>query len=293
MKYLNLGCGDRFHPEWENVDLYPTGPGVRVCDLRKGTPYADETFDLVYHSHVLEHLPRDAALNLLRECHRVLKRGGVIRVVVPELERIARLYLEALDRASKGEPGWDHNYEWMVMEMFDQGVRESSWGAFVEFCQQDPIPNPDFILQRWGSYGQTFLDGFRQQRPDAEAVPSESHGRAWGYMLRNPGTVLRNKIGMLLMGRANWEALRIGRYRRSGAIHLWMYDRYSLAKLLTRAGFTEPQRVGPTESRIPDWARFNLDTEADGRTYKADPCIWKRSSREGHKISNYCRERRG
>jgi predicted SAM-dependent methyltransferase len=270
MKYLNLGCGDRFHPDWENVDLYPTGPGVRVCDLRKKTPYADETFDLVYHSHVLEHFPRQAAFNLLQECHRVLRRGGVIRVVVPELERIARLYIEALDKASKGEPGWEHNYEWMVMEMYDQCVREGSWGAFVEFCQQDPIPNPDFILRRWGSYGRGFLEGFRHKQPVAKAPPSGSPGRAWRYVFRNPGAVLRNKIGRTLMGQANWEALRVGRYRRSGEIHMWMYDRYSLGKLLMRAGFTEPRRVGPTESRIPNWASFNLDTDADGQTYKAD-----------------------
>jgi predicted SAM-dependent methyltransferase len=269
MKYLNLGCGDRLHPDWENVDLYPTGPGVRVCDLRKRTPYGDETFDLVYHSHVLEHFPRQAAFGLLQECHRVLKRGGVIRVVVPELERIARLYLEALDKAAQGEPGWDHNYEWMVMEMFDQCVREGSHGAFVEYCQQDPIPNPDFILQRYGAYGNTFLEGFRRRQPAPKAVPSGSQ-KAWAYILRNPGTVALNKIARILIGQANWEAFRIGRYRRSGEIHMWMYDRYSLAKLLEKAGFANAQQVGPAESRIPDWTRFNLDTDSDGRTYKAD-----------------------
>jgi hypothetical protein len=49
-----------------------------------------------------------------------------------------------------------------------------------------------------------------------------------------------------------------------------MYDRYSLGKLLKKAGFTNPQQVGPSESRIPNWANFNLDTDANGRIYKAD-----------------------
>lgn len=270
MKYLNLGCGDRFHPDWENVDLYPHAPGVRVCDLlRTKTPYPDGIFDVVYHSHVLEHFPKQAALTFLRECHRVLRSGGVVRIAVPDLERIARLYLESLEKASSGVPGWDHNYEWMVMEMLDQCVREGPCGAFVEYFRQDPIPNWDFILQRWGTAASAFLEDFRQRNPPGQSSPSRN-GRAWGYVLRNPGTVLRNKILRLLLGRANWEALPVGRYRRSGVIHMWMYDYYSLGKLLKKAGFSHPQRVGPRESRITDWVSFNLDTDPDGQIYKAD-----------------------
>jgi predicted SAM-dependent methyltransferase len=269
MKYLNLGCGSRFHPEWENVDFYATGPNVRVHDLREKMPYADGTFDAVYHSHVLEHFPREAALLLLRECHRVLRRGGIIRVAVPDLERIARLYLEALEKVSSGVQGWDHNYEWMVIEMLDQCVREGPSSELAEYFRQDPIPNWDFILGRWGTYATTFLEDFRRRNssgPDS----SPRSGRAWGYVLRNPGTVLRNKILRMLIGQENWEALPIGRYRRSGVIHMWMYDYYSLGKLLQKAGFLRPQRVGPAESRIPDWTNFDLDTDRDGRIYKPD-----------------------
>src|ERR1700676_4603594 len=115
MKYLNVGCGYRFHLAWENVDFQPTGPSVRVCNLRKGIPYPEATFDVVYHSHVLEHFPKSMALGFLRDCHRVLKEGGVIRVVVPDLERIARLYLETLEKASRGDSGWPENYDWMVL----------------------------------------------------------------------------------------------------------------------------------------------------------------------------------
>ena len=50
MKYLNLGCDARFHPAWENVDMYPHGPGVRIHDLTKKIPYEDGTFDVVCHS---------------------------------------------------------------------------------------------------------------------------------------------------------------------------------------------------------------------------------------------------
>jgi predicted SAM-dependent methyltransferase len=268
-QYLNLGCGDRFHPDWENVDLYPTGPGVRVYDLRNRTPYADGTFDVVYHSHVLEHFPKQAAVAFLRECQRVLKPGGVIRVAVPDLERIARLYLEALEKASSGEPGWGNNHEWMVMEMFDQCVRDGPCGAFVEYFERGPIPNWDFIVQRWGSYATRFLEDFRRSDPSRESPRSTSE-RAWGYILHNPGTVLRNKIVRMLIGEEDWKAIPVGRFRRAGGLHMWMYDNYSLGRLLENVGFRDPQRLTPTESRIPGWASFNLDTDPDGCIYKAD-----------------------
>jgi len=41
-RLLNLGCGDRFHPEWENVDYAPASAKVRAHDLRSGIPYPME-----------------------------------------------------------------------------------------------------------------------------------------------------------------------------------------------------------------------------------------------------------
>ena len=59
-------------------------------------------------------------------------------------------------------------------------------------------------------------------------------------------------------------------FRRSGELHKWMYDRYSLGKALSTAGFTDIKQCGAAESRIAEWANFHLDTEPDGRTYKPD-----------------------
>jgi predicted SAM-dependent methyltransferase len=268
-QFLNLGCGDRFHPDWENVDMYPYAPGVRVHDLTKKLPYGDEEFDAVYHSHVLEHFPKKQGVGFIRECHRLLKSGGVIRVAVPDLEQIARLYLESLEKASKGMPGWADNYEWMVMEMYDQCIREDSWGALVEYLSRNPVPNLDFVVQRWGVYSLPLIESIRKAAKVGRSSPG-SPRFAWSYVLRNPGTVLRTKLVRLLLGQQDWEALHVGRFRRAGHLHLWMYDSYSLGKLLEKAGFKGPQRVGPVESRIPGWAEFHLDTDPDGQVYKAD-----------------------
>lgn len=58
MKYLNVGCGNRFHPDWVNVDLSPIDKRVITHDLSTGIPFDDNSFDAVYHSHLLEHIPR-------------------------------------------------------------------------------------------------------------------------------------------------------------------------------------------------------------------------------------------
>src|SRR5262245_1221859 len=90
---LNIGCGARFHPAWINLDLAPQHPSILQHDVTLPLPFPAEGFDAVYHAHVLEHLPRERARFCLSECARVLRPGGILRVVVPDLEQIARLYL--------------------------------------------------------------------------------------------------------------------------------------------------------------------------------------------------------
>ena len=81
--------------------------------------------------------------------------------------------------------------------------------------------------------------------------------------------MVREAVLRLIAG-GEYESLEVGRFRHRGEPHLWMYDRYSLARLLREAGFRDPHRVGPAESSILDWSSYNLDTEPDGQVYKPD-----------------------
>ncbi len=56
--YLNLGCGTRYHPAWTNVDMVSKSEHVLAHNLREGIPFPDAHFEVVYHSHVLEHFTR-------------------------------------------------------------------------------------------------------------------------------------------------------------------------------------------------------------------------------------------
>jgi predicted SAM-dependent methyltransferase len=72
-------------------------------NLLKGIPFESQTFDVVYHSHFLEHLSMKDARFMVAECHRILKHGGMIRVVVPDLEYNAKLYLKCLEDLARDE----------------------------------------------------------------------------------------------------------------------------------------------------------------------------------------------
>ena len=239
---LNLGCGTRFHAAWVNLDITPAGSGVRQHDLRTRLPFKEGEFEAVYHSHVLEHLPHSQALPFLRECHRVLAPGGILRVVVPDLEMIARLYLKYLEGGLAGDSHAAQRYDWMVLELLDQMVREQSGGEVRKYWQQNPMPEEEFVIQRCGSEVLSVLEMLRQEKPQTgKPTPLEPP-----------------------------SASQIAEFRASGEIHKWMYDRFSLSDLLNQTGFQQFKVCAPDESRIPAFNSYLLDINADGSTRKPD-----------------------
>lgn len=74
----------------------------------------------------------------------------------------------------------------------------------------------------------------------------------------------------MLLSADDYQALQIGRFRLQGEIHQWMYDRYSLARLLEQTGFHHPVQRTACESATENWLQFHLDTEPDGTVYKPD-----------------------
>lgn len=119
---LHLGCGLNTPDGWLNLDgswnaklaKYPTlkkflgflkiasksqlnvkwNPDIFIHDLRRPLPFKNNLFSAIYASHVLEHLYLNKAQNLLKECFRVLKPNGVLRIMVPDLKEIVNNYLK-------------------------------------------------------------------------------------------------------------------------------------------------------------------------------------------------------
>jgi|SRR5215217_7789340 len=232
---LNIACGTKTNWGWNNLDfstyallahhrtlasflkrigllsstrykrLLGVDPGIIRHDLRKGIPFGNNTFDVVYHSHFLEHLDRRAALSILRECYRVLKPGGILRVVVPDLRILIQNYnvsFSALE--NNGDVTLDRHLD-SVGAIFDQMVRESPRGT----TQQPPL------------------------------------------------------VRMI-------ERLLRGDAAKTGEVHRWMYDEYSLKALLSEIGFKDVRVQDARTSGIRGWDRFHLDINQDGSVYKPE-----------------------
>jgi predicted SAM-dependent methyltransferase len=241
---LNLGCGEVFHPAWINVDFRAVSPQVIAHDLHQPLPFADASFTAVYSSHLLEHLSRSFAPVFLTECRRLLKPGGLLRVVVPDLETIARLYLENLQGALAGDAQAAARHQWMTVELLDQMVREEPGGEMVKHWMQDPLPAEEFILQRCGWELRRFLQAHRSQ-------PGKKGHRAQApFRRRSPG--------------------QITKFRQSGEVHKWMYDCYSLPRLLQNLGFTDCKCCAANQSLIPNFNSYCLDLNHDGSVRKPD-----------------------
>lgn len=273
LPYINLGCGNCFHADWLNYDLVPQAPGVVRWDATRGIPLTDESCEVVYHSHMLEHLRRDAVGPFLRDCRRVLRPGGIIRVATPDFEQACRLYLEKLAAAVAGTPGAGPEYEWAVLELLDQTVRETSGGGMREFLSRDPPEAESYVLRRIGVEGEDLIRSLRREREQrARAAPSSLRARfrhGLQALPRLPAKV-RLLLARLLLRREERQALGIGMFRLGGEVHHGLYDRCSLGRLLREAGFSDPTTMSADQSRIPAWSAFHLDTLPDGTPRKPD-----------------------
>lgn len=114
--YVQYGCGWCAPKQWTNFEASLTlkwerlpilghytknaqrfPVNVRPGDIVKGLPIPDESCEGVYASHVLEHLALEDFHKALKNTYRILRKGGIFRLVVPDLESSAREYIARLE----------------------------------------------------------------------------------------------------------------------------------------------------------------------------------------------------
>lgn len=275
MQLINLGCGNNHHPGWINVDFVSTCKDVIAHNLLFGIPFKDDSFDVVYNSHLLEHFPKKEAILFLKECFRVLKSGGIIRIAVPDLESIAKEYLSNLNRVINNEHYAEFDYDWIMLEMYDQIIRNTSGGEMAKYLFRKEIPNWEYVYNRIGNEGKSLHENYLNSIKNKTEIKKKSILLSIKYqviklcqfpkfvlmrtLFKKEYEVLKNEL----------EALEVGRFRLSGEVHQWMYDRYSLGKLLDACGFKNIRIVSAFESDIKDWDKYQLDSK-DGIVRKPD-----------------------
>ncbi len=165
---LNLGCGTKTHSDVVNIDWsvylkikqnpilsfvmrsfikgkrrerFDSLPSnILVHDLSKGIPFGEGGVDVVYSSHLLEHLDVKCAEVFLKNIRKVLKPQGIMRVVVPDFELLCRKYIEYIDTC-EANSDCTKNSDPYIADIIEQMVRLEAYGTSKQNRLQRFIEN--------------------------------------------------------------------------------------------------------------------------------------------------------
>lgn len=262
MTNVNLACGGVYvtGKEWLNFDYISFDPAVRQANLLGRLPLSDNTVDLVYSSHFLEHIPRELAGDFVQECLRILKPGGILRLVVPDLEYLCRTFLYHRD---KGE----HDKADVVMlEILDQCVRRHSGGALGRYFQNLKVDSHT---------NSTKISFVRELTGEDLMLSSPPRRRSLRSILRRILALLE-RLWIRFIISLLPKAFRDQNVSLAdvGELHHWIYDNYTLHQLLQASGFAAIERCSASSSLYPNFPFYALDLSADGLPRKGSDSLY-------------------
>lgn len=254
--YINLACGPIFieNSNWINLDYISSSKSVKKVNLLQRLPFNQGTAELVYSSHFLEHIPYSKVKDFLSEILRILKPGGVIRIVLPDLEEMANNYL--IFRRQ----GHHKKANFLVLEMIDQCVRNVSGGELGFFYKKirknkDKYKDmAEFIRERTGEDlmkpTSSELNNYTLFSEKLKYILSGILRRIEKYWI---------KIVVLALP-SNFRTQNIS-FAEIGEKHHWVWDFYTLKQSLELVGFTDVKRVSAQTSVIKNFPFFPLDID--------------------------------
>lgn len=256
---LNFGCGQRFAKGWVNVDFHSESPDVQRVNLLRRWPFPNEHFDAVYSSHTLEHFSLHTAEQLLRECVRVMKKGAVIRIVVPDLENACREYIRVLDNVDTSDLA-RRQYQWIVVELLDQLTRTEPSGLMGSYCARLEASKDremiNYVQSRIGTFPRTATRAGLNEK-----LRKLTFNRVLNKLIYTYVAGVKRLFPHSLR-----EAILDN--SRIGEKHRWMYDRHGMGVLMQKVGFREVTFPAADRSRILGFNEDCLDIERDGSIYK-------------------------
>ncbi len=131
---LNMGAGPFGEEGWVNVDMFKTTNISFTYDCRTRLPFRDGSVARIRCEHLLEHLDRHTeADSLLKNFYRILKKGGVLRLIVPHAPRYMKAYIEGTAEAwatlDVTMPEFSDN--WLPMDVMNHIFRQAGEHKFA------------------------------------------------------------------------------------------------------------------------------------------------------------------
>jgi len=163
---IHLGCGDINSPEFINVDARAASHVHYVRDVTDLSIFPDNHADLIYACHVLEHVRHVVLKRTLWEWRRVLKHGGVLRLSVPDFDKMIHIYetcgqnMESILAPLMGGQGYAHNVHYCAFNRTYLANKLKEVG-FVEIRSWNPDQAPNHAFKDWANtalvtHGQMF-----------------------------------------------------------------------------------------------------------------------------------------
>jgi SAM-dependent methyltransferase len=144
---LQLGAGGNQLAGWLNTDQSRTGP---YLDLTEPFPFSDNSFAYIICEHAIEHICYADALAMLRECIRVLKPGGKLRISTPDLVRYADMIVRRDEETVRRSIDW-YFRTWVM----------PGHGSAQFYKPLSAHPNPAFVVNdAFRNYGHQFIYDF-------------------------------------------------------------------------------------------------------------------------------------
>jgi len=226
-----------------NVD-FPGNKNKMVfpIDLCKKWPFDADSLVAIYSSHFLEHLPFHDAVKILKSCFTSLKKNGVFRVCVPNLEYNAKLYLRCLTQYKKTKKNIE-NLNWARLNLFEQMVRSEPGGEIARLLLHAEPKTLRFIAGTTGG-------------PEAYQANVEQRSK-------RPRTLRRIFTEILKKPENNVKPEK----------HRWAYDGIQLSQMLADTGFVQIKQKLPGKTLIRGWREPGIEIHQDGKEWKPNSLI--------------------